>query len=250
MFLKTKIKVVFTRRQLPIDEPWIKRHLHMKYADQMVVTSLAIRDSLIQKGFRASQISVIPNGIKSDLFDGIPKTDQKAESEIVIGCVSRLKRQDILIDALPLLPANWTILFVGISKNDILIQSAVKQRLLFTGRISREKALHYYDRMDVHLLLSDAEGFGKTLLEAMLAGVPNVASQVGGICEVIQSGENGLLIKNDPRELADSLLKLVANRELYDQIVREGRRTSLEIFPLEKTVEKFEALFQTIIASK
>lgn len=247
MFFKNPAKLVFTRRQQPIDEPWIKRKLHQGFSNGIICTSKAVYDDFVRKGYDASMIRIIPNGINQKLVNhtNLPLLPLFSNEGPVIGCVSRKKRQDLLLSCIGELPSHWNYLFVGVNEEDFSIPKSIKSRVRFTGRVARYEALCFYKQMSLNLLLTDSEGFGMTVLESMLLRTPVVASEAGGVREIIRDGENGFLVQNN----RESLVKTLVNVMSIDKstVIEQGFKTATEVFPIEKTVENHEIYFQSLL---
>jgi glycosyltransferase involved in cell wall biosynthesis len=116
-------------------------------------------------------------------------------------------------------------------------------------------------RRDVPLLTSSAtvsvvpslwaEAFGLTVVEAMAAGVPVVATRTGGIPELVEPGETGLLVPpGDAAALADALQTLLARPELRARIAERALRTVHERFSMERTIESLRALVSRELARR
>ncbi len=126
-----------------------------------------------------------------------------------------------------------------------LKQSAVPYT--FTGYLPQ--AYQALPAMDLFVLPSVSEGMGLVLLETMEAGVPIVASAVGGIPEVIRSGKDGLLVlPGDVTGLSDACAKIIGNPDLAKSLVESGRVRRSE-FSLEKMISKTEQLYTRILKS-
>lgn len=82
----------------------------------------------------------------------------------------------------------------------------------------------YYDVADLLAIPSISEGSPNVLLEALAAGVPVVATSVGGIPEMVRDRESALLVQpHSPREMGEAILLLLTNRQLKETIVNNGR---------------------------
>jgi len=104
--------------------------------------------------------------------------------------------------------------------------------------------------MDVCVVPSVNEGMGRVLLEASAAGVPVVASKVGGIPEILRDGESGMLVApRDVTGLADGILALYADSGLRERM-GETARTLCAGYSLERMVERIEAVYETLIEEK
>jgi N-acetyl-alpha-D-glucosaminyl L-malate synthase BshA len=98
---------------------------------------------------------------------------------------------------------------------------------------------------DVFLLPSQSESFGLAALEAMACGVPVVASDVGGIPEVVVDGVSGFLAPvGDVTRMADATRRLLTDDVLHDRFARAARRFTEEHFRLQPAVDRYEALYR------
>jgi glycosyltransferase involved in cell wall biosynthesis len=98
--------------------------------------------------------------------------------------------------------------------------------------------------IDVLILPSHAEGFGYVLIEAMAAAKPIVATNVGGIPEIVKQGETGFLIgARQPHQLAEAIVTVLQNETLQRRLGNNGREVVLERFALESMVSHIESIF-------
>lgn len=104
--------------------------------------------------------------------------------------------------------------------------------------------------VDVFALPSHNEGMGKALVEAMYAGLPCVATRVGGVPELISHGENGLLVRpGQPQELAAALVELVADPERRRRLGAAARERA-RAYSARAMVDKIEDLYEELMAVK
>jgi glycosyltransferase involved in cell wall biosynthesis len=93
------------------------------------------------------------------------------------------------------------------------------------------------------------EGMGTAILDAMALGKPIVATQVGGIPEIVLPGENGFLVPpRDPDKLAEAILKLAAEPSLRDQMGSYGKE-HVRNFDVKKTIDQTEVLYSRLVSS-
>src|SRR2546425_4595012 len=101
----------------------------------------------------------------------------------------------------------------------------VERQIIFTGALPRDEVIQAYASADIFVLPSLFEPFGIVLLEAMAAGLPVVASAVGGIVDVVADGKTGLLVPpGKPLALAAGLEQLVSDSSLRARMAGEARR--------------------------
>ena len=181
--------------------------------------------------FPPQKIAIIPNGLDSSHFTPRPPRPTRRRV-VVVANLRPEKAHDVLIDAAPEILRRHPDLsfeFVGGgNERERLIERAraraVLERVTFAG--------HCYDvaarlrAADIFVLPSRSEAFPNAVLEAMATGLPIVASRVGGICELIEHEQTGLLVApGDPRSLADQICRLAADTALADRIGRSRAHT-------------------------
>ncbi|MFH1861644.1 MAG: glycosyltransferase family 4 protein [bacterium] len=183
----------------------------------------------------------------------------------VVGLLGRLepsKGQHILLQALQQLDAAYPqlhVLIVGEAPpekpnyDQILRQQAanlnVTDRVHFIDFQPQPEPI--YAILDAFVLASKKESFGLVLLEAMAAGVPIIATEAGGVPEIIENGVNGLLIPpEDPDALAQQLRTLIEDSDLRCRLTTNGKRIVIERFNIERHLNALEAHFREIIRRK
>lgn len=104
--------------------------------------------------------------------------------------------------------------------------------------------------MDVFVLPSEWEGFPVSILEAMAFGVPVIATQVGGIPELIENGETGLLIPpRDPLAIEEAILRLLDNPVLRERLVKNAKKIVSEHFRQERMIEETQKIYLRLLNS-
>jgi glycosyltransferase involved in cell wall biosynthesis len=102
---------------------------------------------------------------------------------------------------------------------------------------------------DVFVLSSDWEGNPLSVMEAMAAGTPVVSTAVGGVPELIEEGESGLLVPpGDARALGGAMQYMLKNAEVRTSMGRASARRAVEHFDLRAMTEAYEELYRTTVA--
>jgi len=102
--------------------------------------------------------------------------------------------------------------------------------------------------LDVFVLSSLYEGLPISLLEAQYFGIASVATDVGGIPEVIEDGYNGLLVPpKDPQKLASAIMKVLTNDKLRDYLSANGRKIFNDKFTINRTAHAYMDLIYSIL---
>ena len=191
-------------------------------------------------GLPFDKISVIPNGINLNNFTGIDRDYDfrrrfAMDNEKIILYVGRLvyeKGVQHLISAMPKILENYHDSKLVIAGKGGMIDELKSQvesmglsnKVYFTGYLNQKEVQKMYKCADVAVFPSTYEPFGIVALEAMLAGIPTVVSDIGGLNEIVEHGVNGMKsYTGNPNSIADSILELLFNPELCDNIVKNAK---------------------------
>lgn len=236
-------------------------------SDRLIEVSCATRDRHVAYGVaRPDRFVVIPNGIDLAPFDPSPDA-REARARLglppeapVVGTVAMLvpvKRIDVLLAAMKTVvrrSSEAALLIVGDGRLRASLQqraetSSLSGRVRFLGL--RDDVPDLLPAFDVFALSSDDEGYPTSLIEAMAAGRPVVATDVGGVSEVARHGESGLLIpRRDPDRLADAILSLLKSPDRARAMGLRGRQIARERFDVRRMVERVDALYQELLREK
>lgn len=245
-------------------------------ADRIVVVSRVIRAQFLAlRPDAASKMSVIPNGVDTERFaPGLAAGAQRrAEwgwlAKPMVGTVSRLspeKGVDDFIAACALVAreraeARFLVVGDGLERAALFAQARraglvgavaagehdAADRLRFTG--AREDIPALLNAMDVFVLASHTEALPLAVLEAMACGLPIVATDVGGVSEIVAHGETGLLVPpHAPARLAEQVLELVENKPAARDMGEKGRARVREGWTLARQAHAWaEALSQVAV---
>lgn len=178
-----------------------------------------------------------------------------AEDEVVIVHASNLrpiKRLDAMVDALAAMKATrpWRLLVVGGDNHaalaDLAREAGISQRIAQVT--TPADAVGTIAAGDLMLSLSTYESFGLALLEGMTAGLPPVATRVGGVPEVVRDGVSGLLVPPaDTAAAALALTALVDDRAMRAQLAAAARTDARTRFAPDAIVPRYEALYRSLL---
>jgi L-malate glycosyltransferase len=250
-----------------------------RLADRIVVNAGAIRDWLVEQGYPADKIVVIRNGVDTSRFGGHSDgTALRHEFDIplhvpLVVMLARLnptKGIDCFFEAAAKIrerhpDAHFLVVGECYTRNaegKIVVDDAYRlelrnrvmslglaDRVHFTGL--RKDVPQVLAAASVSVLPSISEGISNTLLESMAAGVPVVATRVGGTPEVIRDGEHGLLTPpGDPQAIADAILTILGDPALAARLGANGRQRMVQEFSFEAVVRCTEELYRELLASK
>jgi len=230
----------------------LKRLLTSRLAAHVAVGERAAREIETLAGLRAGSIRTIHNGIADVELVPLPRP---ADGPIV-GSVGRLEHQkgyDTLLRALVELPGVTAVLVgEGTQRGPLEARAAelgVADRVLLPGW--SDEARRHLTTFDVFCLPSRFEAFPLAVLEAMLAGLPVVASDVGSVAEAVHQGETGLLVRpDDPAGLATALRALVGDPDRARALGEAGRRLALERFTVGAMARAYESLYDEVLGRR
>jgi glycosyltransferase involved in cell wall biosynthesis len=135
----------------------------------------------------------------------------------------------------------------GLRLRDLAQELGLDARVLFIGEVPAAQVDGYLRTGDVFVLNSIYEGLPHVVLEALRAGVPVIATDVGGTGEIIEPGVNGLLVPpGDDERLRRALLQLLQQPSERSRLVGAGRRRIAEQFQWEHLVEQTERLLNSV----
>ena len=100
----------------------------------------------------------------------------------------------------------------------------------------------------VFVYVTECEGLGSGVLLAMSAGVPVVASKVGGLPEIIRHMENGLFVENTPQDVARAIRQLLDDPRLAQRLGAAGRRTVIERFTVDHMVRRTMEVYRKVLS--
>ncbi len=192
-----------------------------------------------------------------------PRTEVRRELGLaaaarVVGLVARLdhwgKGHREFFSALAALPERYPVeaLIIGGGRREaemrrLATELGLAGRVHFLGQ--RDDVPDLLSALDLFVLPSHSEGVSLALLEAMAAGLPVIASRVGGLPEVVTDGENGLLIPpQDPQALATALERLLADPDLAQKLGANARRHVEENYSLERLGREINEIYAELIS--
>jgi glycosyltransferase involved in cell wall biosynthesis len=244
--------------------------LLLKKADFVQVISNYLADMARNYGYKG-EIEVVPNGVdleKSQIpklktqinfksqISNLRKELKIEENEQIIITVSRLVRKNgigDLIDAVSQLSIiNYQLLIIGSGPLEKQLKLQVEKlnlgkKIFFLGDVPNKEIFEYLAISDIFCRPSLSEGLGTAFLEAMAAGVPVVATPVGGIPDFLENGETGLFceIKN-PQSIAEKIKILLENDELREKIIKNARELVEEKYNWDVIGLKIKNIFNKL----
>lgn len=211
-------------------------------------------------GTKNGNIKVIHNGVDTKRFspemnEDFSEIDSIDKKKILYtGRLLAMKGLHTLIEAIKIVlkeTRDVHFIFAGDGrKNWVNLMKKIipKENYSFLGYVEYEKINKLYNKADMFVLPSLTESCPITLLEAMASGLPTISSNVGGIPEIIENNETGLLVPpKNSKELAEKILFLINNRKLARKLSFNGRKLVEKKFDSKIMAEKTKKFYEEIL---
>jgi glycosyltransferase involved in cell wall biosynthesis len=239
----------------------VRRWLLIRRSDRLVAVSKDMVQSLQDTGIRPEKIALIPNGVpvmeacwNSDPVSLKRELLGNAEVPVVlyVGRLAEEKGVDRLLTVWASMPhsAEAVLLIVGDGPLRADLEAMVRRlRLQASVRFLGPQAevSKFYAMADLFVLPSRSEGMSNALLEAMVAGVPSVASDVGGNREVIEDAASGFLVNWEDTAACAALLRDLLADCPRRQTVCEAAKKRVREFALPRVAERYRQLYQGLL---
>lgn len=231
-----------------------------KYSDRIVVISNALKNSF-NNHIRENKLVLIFNGINVNDYSIPSKVKHEGINILLTGRIVPPKGQLEAIEALHMLK----------------IRHGIEAKLYLAGEIPSYGSNTYYDkiyrkikeyqldtqveflgevkdisniraRMDVEIICSWCEAFGRVTIEAMCSQIPVIGANSGGTTDIIIDGKTGLLYeKGNPEDLAEKIMTICENPEKVEEFIKAGRERVDANFTIQRTVGKIVQLLEQVV---
>lgn len=240
----------------------IERWLHRRM-DLVLANSDAVASELVGEGVTSDQLRTVYSGIDVNPYADIESTAARQElaiaaDAVVFICVANLipyKGHHDLLDgfaiAVPELPDNWLLLVVGrddgigIELRNHAGKLGLEQNIRWVGEST--DVPKFLKASDIAVLASHEEGLPKSILEAMAAGLPSIATDVGGTPEAVINNVTGKVVDvHDTTALAKALVELANDPQERERFGRAAISRVDQLFRLEVCVTEYEEIYDSL----
>jgi glycosyltransferase involved in cell wall biosynthesis len=238
----------------------------LRRMDRVVCVSEGQAEKVRAAGVKKEKISVIHNAIRPERFECVkPENRDKLKEffpkapELIVGAAGRLSPEKgfgILVDAAAEvaheMPNVGFVLFgngpLKASLDQRIAASGLREKFILAG--FRSDLDDFLPHFDLFALPSFTEGLPNVILEAFAAGIPVVATAVGGTPEIVEHGQNGFLVPpGDPIALARSIFKSFDIGHRGKEMAAQGKRRVQEHFSFDRQARQYLQLFETLLKS-
>jgi len=230
-------------------QAWAFRLCH-----RVVCNSRAAAASLRAAGLAEGKLVVIPNGLTDQAFAECVPAIPRKPGVVRLGMIARMnnpvKNHPAFLNAAAKLLRQFpAVEFVLVGDGplrpgleEMAAELGIKEKVLFAGE--RHDIPAILASLDVSVLISSSESLSNVILESMAAGVPVVATEVGGNPELVTDGETGLLVPpGDETKLVEALAHLVRDPLVRAQYARRSREFARSHFHIDEICRRFEQLY-------
>lgn len=239
-----------------------ERALHRRMSAVLGNSAQVVSELIDDEGVDPAKTRIIYNGVDSSggpakgPVGGVSGLTTAAKDTVTLVIVANLlpyKGHRDLLDALAVLDISvpWRLLIVGRDDGigaDLKTHSAEQdlgENVQFLGPQSQEAVRQILSIAHIGILASHEEGFSNALLEYMAAGLPVIATDVGGNGEAVIPQETGLLVPaRDPKELSAAIATLILDPETRRRMGAAGKARATETFSVEACVSAYEDLYR------
>lgn len=235
-------------------------------ASEVIVNSNYMKSELQRLfGLPFEKINVVPNGVNLNLYSGVERDYEfrrqyAADNEKIILFVGRLvyeKGIQHLIAAMPKILEKYHDSKLVIAGKGGMIDElkaqvnamGISNKVYFTGYLNSKQVVKMYKCADVAVFPSTYEPFGIVALEAMLAGIPTVVSDIGGLNEIVEHGVNGMKsYTGNPNSIADSVLSLLFDPQLAMNVTKNAKNKVKDEFNWQKIAQDTHYIYELAIS--
>jgi len=262
MFRRNVRLIAHRRVDFPLRKNIFSRIKYLK-TDKIIAISNGVKNALIKSGVDEKRIAIVYSGIDLNKFDrklnldALRKEFKVIEDKFIVGNIAHLadhKGHRYLIESAKIVTEqapDTLFIIVGEGKLKLELKSLVRkldinEKIIFTG--FREDIPELLYVFDIFVLPSYLEGLCTSLMDAMAMSKAIVATNVGGIPEVVKDGTNGILVPpKNPEKLAEAILTLKNNYELRKSMGNAGRKIVEEKFSSSRMVLNVEKIYYEVV---
>ncbi len=271
----SKSKIIYTAHGWVFNEPMPKwKKLFYKYSEKFTalfknkiicVSEFDKQIAIKEKICNPKKLITIHNGIKQINFLSKQEARQKLfrnnqDSKLIIGTIANLyktKGLEYLIQSIKILTSNFQFpiitIIIGEGKErknlqNLINQLNLKNSIILTGKINNASEL--LKAFDIYVCPSVKEGLSYTLIEAMQAELPIVATNVGGNSELIINNKTGILIKpQNQQELTNAINYLIKNKQSSNELMLNAKIKSTTEFNIQQMINKTKKEYNYFFSS-
>jgi 1,2-diacylglycerol 3-alpha-glucosyltransferase len=247
---------------------WIIKRA-VKYANEsdfVITPTPGIKKIIADWGVKNKNVKAISTGIEEKLYqnpdrNSIRRKYNVKDNEILLLLVSRISAEKnidfVFNSAIKILKNSSAVKFMICGDGHLIPklknlskENNLQDRIIFSGIIKKENLKNYYSAGDVFVYASKSETQGMIVTEAMYMGLPIVAVDAPGICDLVQNNVNGFLVKEDENEFSFAVEKIITDELLRQKFSAESARIARENYTDKICAEKMLKVYESLLKNK
>jgi len=239
--------------------------LILNFSDRIIALSEHNVRLLLQIGASLDKIALVPNGVDVEEFENLRRSekildelDSNGPILLYVGRIDWNKQIEKVVESMPLILKEFpSAKFIIVGPDyanytnqllDLARKLEVENSLVTTGKVSRQRLREFYSIADTFILPSSYEGFGLSILEAMISRIPVVVSPSGGPGDILNHGVHAWLLKNvTPVEIFESIHAVLTDRRLRETLVNNAFELVKEKYTWKGVVDKLELIYNQVM---
>lgn len=210
--------------------------------------------SAVKKNFEdigVKRIEVVPNGVDLTKYENLSKEPHEKFTVITVARLEKVKGMEYLIGAFAQIKGG-SLMIIGDGSERKRLEDLVKNldaagQVRFCGEMPNAEIPAYLAKADCFVLPSLKEGFGIVVLEAMAAGLPVVASKIGGILDLVEDQKTGLLVEpGNSNQIRAAIIKIKDNPD-FAKTLAENAKKKLVKYNWQNIADKVYNIYQKVI---
>lgn len=229
-----------------------KRRDALQGFDAYIPISTFIKRLLLREGIPEEKIFVIPNIVEVEKFFKVQKVTNAVPRVLYLGQYAQYKGPHVLLSALRGLEGRWECGFYGSGQmkeemKKYVIDNSL-QNVSINDEVPQQQVAELYGKYDIVVFPSlVAEAFGRVPVEALASGRPVCASRIGGVTDIVDDEENGLLFTpGDSDALRAALQRLINDPDLRERMGRLGRKKVEENYTADAVTSKVLSVYRKL----
>ena len=241
----------------------------VKYANEcdfIVTPTNSVKKIIKNWGVTNKNVDSIPTGIEEEFYQNANRNKIRnkfnvKDNEVLLLLVSRLTQEkniEFLFSSITkVLKNNLNVKFLVCGDGYLLPklkklakENDLQEKIIFEGIVSKEELKNYYAAGDIFVYSSKSETQGMIISEAMYMGLPIVAVDAPGVCDLVQDEVNGFLTKENEFKFSSATQKLIDSKELRAAFSEASKRIAHENFTDKVCAEKMLNIYQYLIKEK
>lgn len=228
-------------------------------SDRVVAVSEYVKKSLVSETFvDEKKVTVIHNGVDMDLFKDVEEK-RNVGGIVDISFVGRLEKSKgilFLISMIKKINRDIVLHVVGdgpcfLEAQKLVGKLGIQEKVIFHGRLSHKEVCEFTKNVKPDIFVFPTqriEGFPMVLVESMLAGIPIVAFDRGGVGDAVKDGKTGFLLNaDDTKGFEEKLIKLIDDRNLRLDLGKNGKEMAEKEFTTGKMIDNYEKVFLDLL---